>query len=291
MLISGSTHFPFQLEVVVTCPFAGHLWEEPGTIFSILFFSYAKAAHRFVISPSPLQAEGSQMSQHPFPGQPHLIFPYTCSSSPAALLHQGPKEWGSCTEFMLAHNWKRVHAREMADDPILGLLSACLQAWPNHKPSELRFFSSCMSHPSWQGHQAPRGDRFPPPWVWEAQQAPSESETQQRSCYCSKQHSETAEGREEEWQGKAKSSNREATRFRLKTRQLGRYLGSQVQGCPCLPLAAASQSCTAMNGAGGCQLTWELPAQPLLASPEPAQLIPALIPVPAQGQAGRQELA
>lgn len=69
-------------------------------------------------------------------------------------------------------------------------------------------------------------------------------------------------------------------------------MGSQLQGCSCIPLAAASQSCTAMS--------WRLPAHmgapsstppaiPRACPAHPAQPIPALIPVPARGQR-RQEL-
>lgn len=101
-------------------------------------FSYAKAAHRSIISPS-LQGEGCQVSQSPFtltislPSPTHgpALQPLSCPGA--------PKARGSYTAFVVAHSWKRVHACEMADHTILGLLSACLQGWAKHNPSELRF--------------------------------------------------------------------------------------------------------------------------------------------------------
>lgn len=85
------SHFSLKLLLVLLLGTSEKSLEPPSPSPS---FSYAKAAHRSVISPSPLQAEGSQVSQAPFTGQALTIsvaFPYTCSSSSAPLLHWGPQ--------------------------------------------------------------------------------------------------------------------------------------------------------------------------------------------------------
>lgn len=141
-----------------------------------------------------------------------------------------------------------------------------------------------------------------PPHTWQSLCRPEKHskhhqrprETQQPACCSSKQYHETAEGREEERQGKGESSNREVTCFRLKTRHLRSYSASPTArmllhpiGC-CLPElhsnepgrweAASSHESSLLNPSSASPQPG--PASTAAAPAHPAQLIPVLIACP-----------